>query len=200
MPACHALEKSRRNIWPECIVLTGWLLAQEPPRLAGALRAHQCGGTFLDLPQLVASRPKAAMQARSRRARISGDCFSWARSMPLHSWRGAHVTALLSARVMRVSRRVHRPPDSCVLCSGLLEAQLHLRREAQRPGRIMASFSSLLPTCLVAMSAQNSSTALRSSSSTFSVLQTRVQPTGARNLSLHSAMLSKTHSRRQLGS
>ena len=52
---------------------------QEPPRLSGALRAQQGGGLFLDLPRLMAERPQAALQARLRRSRGAGDCFSWAR-------------------------------------------------------------------------------------------------------------------------
>jgi hypothetical protein len=51
----------------------------EPPRLSSALRAQQSGGFFLDLPRLMAERPQAVLQARLRRARGTGDCFSWAR-------------------------------------------------------------------------------------------------------------------------
>jgi len=69
------------------------MFAQEPPRLAGALRAHQRGGNLLDLPQLVATRPQAAMQARSRRARGGGDCFSWARLVSASSLRRVYVLA-----------------------------------------------------------------------------------------------------------
>jgi hypothetical protein len=58
---------------------TASMHVQEPPRLSGALRAQQGGGLFLDLPRLMAERPQAALQARLRRSRGAGECFSWAR-------------------------------------------------------------------------------------------------------------------------
>lgn len=58
---------------------TASMMVQEPPRLAGALRAQQSGGTFLDLPHLMATRPQAAAQAKIRRSKGMGDCFSWGR-------------------------------------------------------------------------------------------------------------------------
>ena len=59
---------------------TASLLVREPPRLAGALRAQQSGGTFLDLPHLMAIRPAACVKARVGRPKgTGGDCFSWSR-------------------------------------------------------------------------------------------------------------------------
>jgi activating signal cointegrator complex subunit 3 len=54
---------------------------QEPPRLAGALRAQLGGGSALDLPHLMAVRPQAAAKAstRARSSRASAECFSWSR-------------------------------------------------------------------------------------------------------------------------
>ena len=58
---------------------TASVRVQEPPRLSGALRAQQGGGTLLDLAYLMSSRPKEVAQARIRRSKQGADCFSWAR-------------------------------------------------------------------------------------------------------------------------